>query len=299
METLWGLCESMFFPRRLETGPDTRRQYKYAINDFARTLGHTPTLADLDDDALLIWTRNLIDRRKNGKPLSAWTVNEKVGRVKTLWNWLARRGVVEKFPTVGRIPVPEPSPRAWHEDELQRLFAAADLEGGLIAGIPARLWWQARLAFHWATGERKGAADQLRQEWVNLQRGFCTIPATARKGGRKPACYAIPDWLAECLLAIWLPKRDLVFPWDRSPAVYWLRWNRILKNAGLPAGPRSKTKALRISHATWRKKRGDDPTKALMHSDPSTTRKYYLDSTFEDQPSPLFDPRQSPPNGSA
>jgi hypothetical protein len=297
MSTLWDLCETVFFPRRLETGPDTRRQYKYALDDFGRLLGRPAKLEDLTDDNLLLWTRNLMDRRlTNGRLMSPWTVNEKVGRVRCLWTFLFHRGMMPTAPTVKRIPAPDPCPRAWHEAELVKLFAGADLEGGLIAGIPARLWWRARLGFHWGTGERKGAADRLLQDWVNLERALCVIPGTARKGGRKPGYYLLPDWFVLMLREIWEPRRELVFPWDRCDAMYWHDWNRILKNAGLPGGPRSKTKALRISHASWRLKLGDDPTKALMHSDPETTRRHYLDRSFEAQPSPLFDPRSPPPS---
>jgi len=295
MHTLWELCQAQYFPRRLQTGPQTRRQYRLALNDWARFLGREPELSDLTDDSLLLWMRDLMDRRDSrGRPLSPWTINERVGRVKTFWGWMFKRGKVSTFPTVPRLPVPDPTPRAWTKPQLGQLFAGADLEGGKIAGIPARLWWRARLAFHWFTPERKGAADQLRMEWVDLARGVCVIPATVRKGRRKAGVYDLPPALVEVLRAIWEPPRDLVFPWDRCEAVYWQRWNRILKNAGLPPGRRSKTQALRISHATWRKKMGDDPTKALQHSDPATTQRFYLDKTFDEQPGPLFDPWSEP-----
>jgi site-specific recombinase XerC len=288
---LWHLCETLFFPRKLEIGPDTRRQYRYALNDWGRCLGHPPTLIDLDDDALLIWMRSLMDRREP-RPLSAWTINERVGRVRTLWTWLAKRGIVNTFPTCRRLPAPDPTPRAWTKEELARLFAAADLEGGLTAGIPTRLWWKARLLFHWHTGERKGAVDQLRMEWVRLDAAppVAVIPAFARKGRKKPGVYHLPPSLVEALRAIWQPVRELVFPFDRDPTMYWKIWNRLLKRAGLPLGPKSKTQGLRISHASWIKKLGGDPTQALLHSDPMTTAKHYLDASMEEPPPPLFDP---------
>lgn len=289
MDTLWSLCESIYFPRRLTIGPETRRQYHYALNDFGLVLGHEPTEADLTDDALLVWMRALLDRE-----LSPWTINERVGRVKTLWSWLARRGRLTTFPTVTRLPCPEPTPRAWTQEELARLFAAADLEGGRIDVVPARLWWRARLAFHWFTGERKGAVDALRQEWCDLARGKCWIPAHVRKGRRKPATYDLPPPLVACLSAIWQPPRALVFPWDRHRDVYWLRWNRILRNAGLPGGAKRKTHALRVSHASWRAKAGDDPSRALLHSDPATTRRHYLDPALLDEArTQLFVPWES------
>lgn len=289
--TLWHLCETLFFPRKLEIGPDTRRQYRYALNDWARTLGHEPTLIDLDDDSLLVWMRALMDRR-DPRPLSPWTINERVGRVRSLWTWLAKRGLINTFPTCRRIPAPDPAPRAWTQEELARLFAAADLEGGLIGKVPARLWWRARLAFHWFCGERKGAVDALRRDWVRLDSTppVAIIPASVRKGRKKNAVYHLPLPLVQALRAIWQPPRELMFESDRSDATYWKTWDRILKRAGLPTGRRSKTQALRISHATWQKKLGGDPTKALMHSDPMTTIKHYIDAAFDPPPAPLFEP---------
>lgn len=286
-ESLRTVADSLYFPRKLNTGPETRRQYRYAFDDWAKCLGHDPTLADLDDDKLTVWMRALMDRKP---ALSPWTINERVGRIKTLWTWLAKRRHVDTFPTVQKLHCPDPTPRAWTQEQLARLFAAADLEGGLIASVPARLWWRARLAFHWFSGERKGAVDALRWEWVDTARGVAVIPAAVRKGRRKPGVYHLPPALTASLDEIRYPERDLVFPWDRSPDTYWLRWNRILKHAGLPPGRKSKTQALRVSHATWINKQGDDATRSLMHGDPATTRRHYLDPTFDDAQNPLFIP---------
>src|SRR3954454_1371455 len=101
---LWDLCEKRYFKLNLKCGPDTQRQYKYALNDWGSVLGHQPTTDDLTDDEITIWIRDLLDR---DPPLSKWTINEKVGRVKSLWNWLARRGYVRTFPTVERLAVPD------------------------------------------------------------------------------------------------------------------------------------------------------------------------------------------------
>lgn len=291
-DSLWTVCEGLYFPRKLNTGPETRRQYRYALNDWARTLGREPTLADLDDDRLTLWMRAMMDRRP---ALSPWTINERAGRVKTLWTWLAKKQYVSTFPTVQRLACPEPTPRAWTQEQLAKLFAGADLEGGLIGGVPARLWWKARLAWHWFTGERKGATDALTWGMLDLGRGMAVLPAEIRKGRRKPAIYTLPPALVELLRLIEAPARDLVFPWDKSPDTYWLHWDRILRHAGLPGGRKSKTHSLRVSHATWRDKLGEDASRALLHSDPATTRKHYIDASFSPESNPLFVPWQPEP----
>lgn len=290
--SLFDVREKTYFPLNLECGPETRRQYRIALTDWGRVLGHSPNKDDLTDDAVLMWARNMLDRRPK---MSKWTINERTGRIRSLWNWLARRGMIPTFPTFKRIPVPEPTPRAWMKDELGRLFDAAQVETGTICGIPAGSWWRARVAFHWFTGERKGAVDSLRMEWVVLDSQFPTarIPAEYRKGGKKNGTYQLSPPLVAALRSIWSPARELVFPQD-APTMYWRRWNRILKRAELPIGRKSKTQALRISHASWVDHEGGDATKSLMHSDSGTTRKFYLDSRLSEPLADLFDPTLRP-----
>ena len=186
-------------------------------------------------------------------------------------------------------------PRAWLKDELSRLFDAAGAEQGTICGIPAGLWWRARVAFHWYTGERKTAVDLLRMEWVQLdpRMSVAVIPCDVRKGRKKNGIYHLPPPLVESLQAIWKPARELVFP-QESPTMYWRYWNRILKRAELPTGRKSKTHSLRVSHATWMDHQGGDATKSLMHSDSAVTKKHYLDPRMSAPLKDLFDPTFRP-----
>lgn len=84
---LWDICTREYFPRRLAIRSDkTVRQYRFAVQDFGRFLGHEPTIADLTDDNLYGLAKLLICRG-----LAAKTVNERVGRIKTLWDTPAAR----------------------------------------------------------------------------------------------------------------------------------------------------------------------------------------------------------------
>lgn len=286
-KTLWELCEERYFPLKINLRSDnTRRQYRYALNDFGAYLGREPTIDDLDDDLVTIWMSKMLD-----KGLAADTVREKAGRVTALWNWLARRGMIPRFPTVQKPAAPEPQPHAWTEDELKKLFEAAAWEPGEICGIPARHWWVAYLAWLWGTAERFGATMALRWEWVDLDRAVASIPANVRKGRRKPATYALPEFTVAALRLIEEPKRELVFPWSSSEGCYYYRFGRILRRAKLPGGRKRKTHCLRVSHATWTKKLGGDPTAALLHSDAATTRRHYLDNALLPAANvPLFRP---------
>jgi hypothetical protein len=71
-----------------------------------------------------------------------------------------------------------------------------------------------------------------------------------------------------------------------------------LERAGLPNDSRHKTHCLRCSHATWLAVMGGNPSAALMHSDPATTQKHYIDSRLCPPVQPkLFVPWHNPDSG--
>lgn len=281
-EHLWKLCTNYYFPRRLLIRTQkTKDQYRYAIGDFERVLGRPPNRHDLTDDGLTMMVADMLSRG-----LAEATINERVGRLKTLQTWLAKRGLVPTFPTLERLDVPEPAPIAWKWSELQRLFSAGRQEPGLLGGVLAGDWWFAWLNWLWNTSERYGASIALRWEMIDLESCIASVPAGIRKGRKKSAVYQLWPETAESLRKIIEPRRDMVFPWPHCEETYWNHYARILRRAGLPTGRKRKTQAMRVSHATWRKFVGHDPTRALLHTDPATTRKHYLDRSFEvhDQP---------------
>lgn len=291
LKNLWEICVRDYFPLRPSIRCDnTRRQYKIAIESFAVQLGHDATLTDLTDDSLTRWMTWLLDLQP---PLSINTVRERVGRVQTLWAWLARRGVVRKWPTLIKPPPADPLPTALTEDQLRRLFASAAKERGRVGGVPADLWWRSFLGFVWNTSERKSAVLAVQCTWLDMTRGLVTIPPNVRKGGRKWGVYQLwPELLPliqDCLAST--PPRELVWPWDRCEGSYYTSYNRILRDAEIPVSRKTKTHGLRVSHATWLKVAGGDPTAQLMHGDSATTQRHYLDPRLTQQPQPkLFVP---------
>ena len=271
---LLGIAESLYFPLRLTIAEPTRKQYKIALRDFGTFLGHAATVADLDDDQITMWMRKRLD-----DGLAVVTVRERAGRVSTLWTWMAKRRMVDRFPTFTKPDAPETLPQALTEGELRRLFASARKERGMIGGIPADLWWLSFLAFVWNTSERKSAALAVKVEWLDLARGVCSIPPEVRKGGKKWAVYQLwPETLPLLAAALQIdPRREHVWPFPYCPGSYYTRYDRILRDAGLPVSRKTKTHCLRCSHATWRQVAGGDATRALGHSDPQTTQRFYID----------------------
>jgi integrase len=285
--SLWTAAETLYFPRRIKIrSQQTRRQYRYAIEDFAQFLGRPATLLDLDDDMVTAWLGHLLDRDK-----SAWTTREKLGRVLALWRWLAARRVVDKWPTVERPDAPETMPVALSREQLRALFAACEVMGGHVDGIPSCRWWRSLLAFVWNTSERRGACLAVRCDWVDWERGVVSIPAQVRKGKRKSATYALWPETLSLLQSIRLPERELVWPWDKSDAAYWYQFGRLLKLAGVPCDRKHKTHSLRVSHNTWTMKLTGHHSPLLQHTDPSTSDKHYTDKRLtQTEPPSLFIP---------
>jgi integrase len=296
---LWTVCTEYFFPLRLSIrAKNTRNQYAYACNDFAAVLGRRPTMADLSDDNLVRLTHYLLGPDRN---LAERSANERVGRLKSLWNWLAKRGELRTFPTVLPVPEPERIPRAWDTDQLRRLFLSFEEERGMIFGITAKVWWFTLHAWLWNTGERKGATFALRWEHLDLERAVATVPAKIRKGHRKSAVYWLWPQTVKLLAAFRHPPREIVFPLPGnagSDDTFYHSYRRILRRAGLPDDRYSKMQAMRVSYATWLKAAGGDATTALMHSSDSVTRQHYLDPRLlADRKIQLFCPWES--NGHA
>lgn len=285
--SLWQICHEQFFRVRLQLRSEkTRIQYRLALNNFAELLGRPATIDDLQDDNLAALAHQLLDRK-----LSEFTINERVGRLKTLWNWLARRGVVQQFPTLAKLQTAGPIPRAWTKEELGRLFDSCAVESGNIDGIAAGCWWLALMSWLWCTSERKGATFAMTWEMIDLDGLTAVLPPAIRKG-RKSACYSLWPECASMLRLIRREPDDKVFPWPFNDGTYYFRYGRILRRAGLPDGRKNKTHAMRVTHATWREATGGDASKDLGHASKETTQRHYLDPRIVKPDSrPMFWPK--------
>lgn len=279
-DTVRHLLFDRFIPLNLKIRDDlTRQHYRRALDNFAEYLGHDPLLADLNDESLTGFLAYLLKTRQ----LAERTVNERAGRVRTFWTWAAKKRLVDQWPTFQLVDEPEKIPIAWRENELVRLFNACRMQRGEIEGIEAWRWWFTIHGFWWCTAERIGATLAMRVEHVWLAERVAVLPASIRKGRRKPGVYSLWADLVEMLRSILPPNgpsRELVFPWPKHKTTLYYHYGKLLKQAGLPHDRYCKPHKMRVSHASWRDLIGEDATKALGHSDPATTRKSYIDPTL-------------------
>lgn len=121
--------------------PKTHEHYRRSIRQFGEHLGREPTLGDLTDDNL---SRFLLATVQSG--FSPITANQRTKQIRALWNWCAKRRLVEHFPTFDDLDEPEPLPTAWSDEELHTLFSACAAQRGWIGPHQASTWWLAGAA---------------------------------------------------------------------------------------------------------------------------------------------------------
>jgi integrase len=279
---LSGTLEQIFLDQYVPENPrvtsqKTLIQYGIVFRQFTEFLGHVATLADLSDANVCKFMRWRIEVCGN-KPVSARNHGK---RLKAVWNWAAKKRMVDLFPTFANLPVPESIPTAWTREELHRLMAACRKAKGRIGRIPAADFWVAYHLVLWDSLERRGAVNAMRWDWVDLRRGFISVPAEFRKGGMKAMVYSIKPETIEALKAIRGPERELVFgtSWsETSGTSFYDHYKKLILSAGLPyVKQKSGPQKMRRSGASHLEAAGGNATRALRHSDRRTTEQSYLD----------------------
>lgn len=258
-----------FEPLRLRSRSErTRELYRTTLRTFAKFLGRVPTVQDLGDDQVnryLSWFRGL--------PRAPASVNKERNNLLAIWRYAARKRFVEQWPDVDAEVEPKRVPQAWTETEVFRLFAAIKQETGLIAGIPAALWWQGLHLVGWDTGERIGAVLGLEWANVDLVGRWALCVAESRKGKREDRIYRLAADTCDVLRQIRRPFKR-VFEWPYCANYIWAKYAVILRRAGLPADRRSKFHRLRRTVASNFEAAGGDATALLGHSRRSITERY-------------------------
>lgn len=270
------LFERVYWPRkRRGRSANNLRLYRNALANLRKYLGRSPTIDDLDDDLLGAWLPWFIEHGRGEE-----TANKNLRHVLALWRFLARKRIVEQFPSVDFLETKQRVPKAWLRFELSKVFDSAAKERGVIAGVHAAYWWRCLLFTIWFTGERITAVLGMRWEDYDRQTGWIIARAEVRKGGRKDKAFPLPKELCELLEKLRQPGEPLIFSWHLKWS-YWTsiyyHYNRILRRAGLPTDRNSKFHRIRKTMASYLHLAGGDATAALDHASGTTTKKWYLD----------------------
>lgn len=255
----------------------TLKSYRIALRHYRSAVGRTPTLSDLSDDNLIQLERYLGGR-------SAYTINGVLGRIKALWRFAAKRGIVTTWPTLDPQSLPEPHKPTWSTDQVRAILEAARGLKRTYDNVPRSLWWEAYLRCLWDTGERAGAMRACRWDW--LEGRLLQIPSNARKGRSKPAVYVLTQASVDAIEQIRKPVRKQIWPWPLCDSMYYTHFALILRKAGLPTDRKSKSQRFRRTHLTMWEAAGHDATSRAMHTNRAVTERFYIDVSKLPQPDP-------------
>lgn len=262
------LLETFVANNRKIQSPKTISVYRTAIRQLSAALKRDPTLDDLSDETLIVFERWL----KAGNR-SVYTVNERLGRIKALWRWACKQGMKGKWPSVAKIPEPEPLKPILTLEQVDQLMTHIRSLSGEVSGVRANSYWTAFHLMAWDTAERSGTL--LEMEWIYIQSdGTLAVPAIATKD-KKNHYFPLSEETLDALDKIREPKRDLIFPWDSG--CFWSRYRELVEDAGLPyikykSGPHR----IRRTVANIVRNEGGDPSEMLNHTNSAVTRKFYL-----------------------
>lgn len=253
---------------------NTRRLYEFSIRNFSNFLHREASLNDFTDDTIGRLMGWMVEKGR-----SPYTVNKERSQLLAIWRFACRKGMLTHWPDVDPEIQPTRVPRAWTEDQLDRLFTACLDTPGTFGPVPRGLWWYGLHLLGWDTGERINPLRQALWDWIDLSAGLCRIPAEVRKGKRADRVYQLHEATLEVLRKIERPRRPEVFPWPYSDSYIYKLYAKVQARAGLPIGREFRFHCLRKSVASHGKAAGLDPQELMGHIDGRTTRKY-LDPTI-------------------
>jgi integrase len=287
--------DDIYIPRRLR-GKSERSQilYRLCIKRFSETVGHPATIFDLTED-------NLLSHLARRHQVSPATRNKELAELTAMWRLASQRGLLNTWPDVKNEPEPERDPIAWLADEMQQLLRGIAKQTGSVGGVPAWLWWQGLVRLTLDSGERISAVRVAKWNW--LQSEWVLVPAEARKGKTRDRRYRISPLTQAVLMQIKAIGADSekIFPWPYCDGYLWVKYKKILEDAGLPTTRKHKLHCLRKTSASVAHAAGLDATDCLDHSDRRTTQRY-LDKRFTRDTQPcdvlasyLASPQPTPP----
>ena len=248
--------------------PNTIRLYIHTIRAFTKTLTHEPTIDDLDDDVVENHLWAIVER--GGSPASA---NKDRSQIIALWNFAFDRRIVERRPCVQTMKEPERVPLGWLPEELRALLDAADNCPKNVGNVPGPVFWGALVRTILDTGERIGAVRSLPRNAI--QGRYLLVAANTRKGKTRDRLFPLNEDTIEANKRLLDSHREeLLYHWPYSPTYLYDHYNAILAAANLPTDRQSKFHRIRRTVASAVARAGGDPTAALDHASPRTTKKY-------------------------
>ena len=224
--------ESVYIPQRLAGRSDDHIDQSGCV--FYRLYEHfgRDVMAEEQTDALaaahVVWLLDL--------GLSPASVNRHLSIWFATWRYAHQLDLVDKLPTLKKLPREYASPDAWTPAEIAALLDHADAASDRPIGPHAAGdWWRALIFVVWYTGIRRRAVLGLSPADLDTRTGWLRVPGKLMKNRRGQSFRLGPDGLA-AVMEIWEPSRDLLFDWPYDRTWFYKQFWRIVEAAGVPKG---------------------------------------------------------------
>ena len=253
------------------------------LGHLARCRGET-LVRDLGDK-LLFSLRDYFLGLIADEDLGPATANKYLRQLKAIGNHAAKIRLLRTRLTFNAwLPEDKPKPKALTTEEYWRIGQAARAVNGLVANVPAGVWWYAWYLTMSRIGNRLTALMLAKRG--DYKHGILWLRAENQKQGEDQRL-ALPDYChaaIEDLLAAHDGERLFPWPWDvpkpgkRSTwKVLFRRFRKILDAADIDLKPGVLTRVFRQTAATMVESLGGSGAKLCGHSSPAVTKKHYLD----------------------
>jgi integrase len=285
--------------RYLAERPGLSRDYHLLLTATVRQLyahaGRPLSLEESDRPLLAAWAESLLQTHG---PI---TINNKLRMVRSLLLAAYDDDLLDRPPRrIRRLPEDLPPPEAWTVDEVRRLLAHLDCEGGRVGQSPASDWWTSLVLVVYWTACRIGAL--LRVEVSDYQPGV-GLTVKRQKNGHQQ-WYALPPACCERLERV-LPDSGRIWHWPYHKRTLWSQFRRHIEAAGLPCPRTGRSLFHRLRRTNASYCAAEDPAIAqrqLDHADYAVTLRSYVDpriasrrSAIDVLPDPTPAPSRRPP----
>lgn len=306
--TLSDVFRMYYVPMCVRRGLDdkTISEYRRSVDYWEELLG-SPKLGDrIGEEQIELFKRGLASQpgKRPGTLMSQNTLRKHLRQIQPVIALAGPKdsknkkglGILQEIPD---LEIPQEDYR-WAEDtfsleEIQKwLEASRRQQYADISGVKARIWWELLIRFLYSTGVRIGTLLVMKWHWVNWDNRFVQLE---KHPGVKSA-YLLPlnHQATETLRTMrdvspYTRPDDLIFRWDMHERTLWTYAKRQLEQAGIPVERQYSFHALRKHFgSTVAAQNPMAATKALGHSDPAITARYYmnrkilLDNIIEELP---------------
>ena len=118
-----------------------------------------------------------------------------LGVIRAILRHAHERGLIERPPTIRKLPTDQNAPDAWSADQVSAFIDACPAASPRpIAGIPAGDWWGCATRIIWYSGIRRRALLAIRRTppEVDLETGWLRVPGSSMKN-RKGKAFRLGD----------------------------------------------------------------------------------------------------------